>query len=424
MDYPHSLSCHRAVVALFAAALVAFALAVSVTSTAEAATTGPYPGYNMNGNYNGAGSISASTYDNRDVKPGYESFTIWSGNTMAYDSATSQTVKAKKTFKKLKGMSYNQKNNTLTLSNVKAAKYTLSVNGMGTGFKIKLKGKNTLAGIYCQAASKYSAKGDWTGKYYPSSVTIDGKGSLALNKTKYNGSAITISGEGTRSTLTITRNPTVKMWAYGTSNVINVSATTAPNVSKAVALNGALNQALIRSSVKVPGYTSYKWEPVVIAEASNATSTTVYSANGKLYRQTDYSNSEYTLERIDKVGTTSYYAPSGKTMKVETLPTNKKTAKVLSTDTSGATKLNKGAYYGVTSGSSYFDTNARQYYYSKWNIYKKVAKINGYTYVTVAKKSVKNLKNLPKGYTGSTESKRSDSYNYAIKNSDLTAARF
>lgn len=413
---------HGFVFAFLVACFVAFALAMSMTSTAEASTKAPYAGYKSGGNYLNAGSISMSTYDARKVKDGYESFTVWSGNSKAYNDK-GQYVAAKKTFKKLKGMKYNKKTNTLTLKNVKAPKYTLYLNGMGTGFKIKVKGNNSLAGIYSNAASKYASNGTYTGKYYPSSVRIDGTGKLVLNKNKYNSSAISIYGSNSHSTLTITKKPTVKMWAYGTGDVINVYSTTVSKDTSAVKIKGNVSDALYKASVKVPGYKSYKSESVSILNSSNAYKTTAYSKSGKLYRVSDYLSDSYVLERLDKIGSTSYYAPSGKTLTVSSLPSSTKSIKLVYGNTSYLTKLNKGAYYGETAGDSYYDTKTRQSYNTKWNVYKKVAKVNGTTYVSLAKKNVKNNKNLPKGYKGSVDTKYSTTYSYVVKNSKLVAAR-
>lgn len=415
------------VLAVIAACAMAFVLAMSMTSTAMASTKAPYAGYKSDGETWGAGYISMSTYDTRNVKSGYDSFTVWSGNSKVLNS-DDKLVAAKKAFKKLKGMSYSKKTNTLTLKNVKAPKYTLNLRGMGTGFKIKVKGTNKLSGIYCEAIDKRSKTGDYTGKYYPSSVRIDGPGKLVLNKTKYHGSAITLYGSNTKSRLVITKNPTVKLFAYGTGNVISVWDTTVKSAAKAVKIAGAVSQDLIQGSGKTPGYTTYKTDQVVIAKSGNARTEEVYSIGGKRYRFEDYSSSDgYWLERVDKVGSTSFYAPTGSSKYVSELPSLSSKVKVLDPDdcySTFATLLNKGAYYGIVDSSSgYYDTKARRYRHDKWTVYKKAAKIDGTTYVTLAKKGVKDKKGLPKGYKGVKESTRSDTYDYVVKNSSLTAAR-
>lgn len=103
---------------------------------------------------------------------------------------------------KVKGATYNEKSNTLTLNNFKQPAKRITANMMGDDFKIVLKGTNSL-----QVLAVY-------GDNYGGSVTIKGSGSLTCNKTKKAssasfGSGIFLGAEHTASVLTIEKTATV-----------------------------------------------------------------------------------------------------------------------------------------------------------------------------------------------------------------------
>ncbi len=73
---------------------------------------------------------------------------------------------------KVKGITYSYKNNTLTLNNCKKKDYRIVANNMGSSFKIKLVGKNTI-----QHIESYGNK-------WPCGMHFTGTGSLTVNSVK------------------------------------------------------------------------------------------------------------------------------------------------------------------------------------------------------------------------------------------------
>ena len=87
---------------------------------------------------------------------------------------------------RVKGLSYNKKNNTLTLNNYNQEDVTISVHNMGTGFKIQLKNKkNKLRSI------KVTNDNGWD-----SGLKISGNGSVTIgNKTDHNHVPLDVAGK-------------------------------------------------------------------------------------------------------------------------------------------------------------------------------------------------------------------------------------
>ncbi len=73
---------------------------------------------------------------------------------------------------KIDGLSYNYKNNTLTLNNFNGKDYQIVCQNMGKSFKIKLAGKNKVQHLEC-----------W-GNFWPCGMKITGSGSIEINKNK------------------------------------------------------------------------------------------------------------------------------------------------------------------------------------------------------------------------------------------------
>lgn len=73
---------------------------------------------------------------------------------------------------KIKGITYNYNNNTLTLNNFKKKEYRIIAHNMGSSFKIKLVGKNTV-----QHIESY-------GNTWPCGMHFTGSGSLTVNSVK------------------------------------------------------------------------------------------------------------------------------------------------------------------------------------------------------------------------------------------------
>ena len=441
MGNDRTLSKRSMLIVLAAALAMAFALSFGMVQTAEAASTsGPYAGYKYDKSkeVNGAGNIQMSTYDARNVKAGYGSFYVWSGNTNLYQDG--KNVPAKKAFKKLKGMTYDKKKNTLTLNNVNAPTYRLSLFGMGTGFKLVLKGKNALSSITCEYAYMRDSKGNYKGSY-PCSLNISGSGSLVVNKNKNSGAAITVYGSGSASKLAIAKGAKVTLYAYGVSNVISVSTTTAKSASQAISIKGSTAENPYVASQSNQPYTYYEEEGVTILE-NDYENRALYNYNGQLYYVDSSWNEEewiddepitvtcYELRLVSKVATvgkTVYYTAESSfvTAKAsETIAAG--TGRVVpSYSSSWMTKVKKGktVYYARESskGVSYWDPKTRKTYCSKWDIYKKVATKDGRIFVTF-EKTVANNGELPKGYKGikTNGGNTKTTYTHVIKNNMLT----
>ena len=111
-----------------------------------------------------------------------------------------------------KGVSYNEKTNTLTLNNYTGKE--ISCNMMGDDFKIELKGENTLEMLYIWA------------DYYGGSVTITGDGVLNVKgghddrESLYGSSGIKVFAEamGASSFFKVTGNATVNVESDGSYN--------------------------------------------------------------------------------------------------------------------------------------------------------------------------------------------------------------
>ena len=111
-----------------------------------------------------------------------------------------------------KGMSYNEKTNTLTLNNYTGKE--ISCNMMGDDFKIELKGENTLEMLYI-----------WS-DYYGGSLTITGDGVLNVKggsddrESLYGSSGIKLFVEslGASSFFKVTGNATVNIESDGRYN--------------------------------------------------------------------------------------------------------------------------------------------------------------------------------------------------------------
>ena len=452
MNRENALGKRGMLFALIAAMVMALVLSFSMAQPAEAASTSkPYAGYkNSSKEVVDAGNIYMRTYDPRKVKAGYDSFYVWSGNSKLWD-AKGNYVKASKAFKTLKGMSYNKKSNTLTLKNVKAPTYTLSLRGMGTGFKIKLVGKNSLAGIESEYATKYNSKGEFAGQY-PSSLTITGTGSLELNKNKYNYAAISLSAYGTASKIVIDKKANLKLYAYGTSNVITASSTTQKKASAAVTIKGWVSDSMYWVSQTNKPHPYYESGEVTVVETAASTySLYKIGTAAQLYYLYDSYNSyesvdtgrvdeygdpiyedkpilQYVLYPVKLIGSSKYYVADrskSSITKKSTEVTSAGSAKVI-TDTYGynyMTKLNGGKFYASAGSKNvrYWDPSTRTEINSKWHIYKTIATIDGVAYITSLKDNVANKGFLPKGYKAKKSSGvDKTTYTHVLKNSMLT----
>ena len=101
---------------------------------------------------------------------------------------------------KISGATYNKKTNTLTLKNFKKAGYIVEANMMGTDFKIKVTGTNTVQSIRV------------FGDNYGGSLALTGKGKLTANKNKKAMYGIVVYAEASSSALSFAKG--TKVTAY------------------------------------------------------------------------------------------------------------------------------------------------------------------------------------------------------------------
>ncbi len=128
---------------------------------------------------------------------------------------------------KVKGVSYNEKTNTLTLKNFKRPDACISVNEMGSDFKIKLVGKNELSYISV-----------W-GYGYAGCLELTGSGTLTLNKSKNTAAAFVLRAERSAASLKVGKK--VKLNAYAgkeTGISVNISESTITSAEKTFLFNG------------------------------------------------------------------------------------------------------------------------------------------------------------------------------------------
>ncbi len=121
------------------------------------------------------------------------------------------------TIKKVPGISYNYKNNTLTLNNCNYPGHYIDCRNMGKSFKIKLVGKNYLKALYVSG-------GDW-----PTPLHLTGNGSLVLNKKKtyfygpgLNTAVLHLDG-WFKESFTIDKNTKVTAYGNGTDSPVILS---------------------------------------------------------------------------------------------------------------------------------------------------------------------------------------------------------
>ena len=353
----------------------------------------------------GAGYVQLVAIDQRGIAKNKRVITIYAKNTNPnysderwneyttknngdlYDDTDVRAIQ-----KKIKGIKYNAKKNTLTLKNAKYAKYRLFAYGMGSNFKISLSGsKNQLASIEAYAAETYTwqtvtrAEG-WTDDYtsitggVPTSLTITGKGKLTINKNKMRYNAITIDGrisgevttydaandkfiyqdysKGTKAGLKVTKNAKLVLFAYGTSNAVGVSGTTISKAKKAISIKGTYKTKALKKSQK----------------------------NTPVKNSTAYSKEE----KLAYLGTDGQWYEDGK------MPEGVNVNWDADTYSMWLYSFNGGTAWGkVTKDSpTYIDKITRAEFYSTWEMYSLDA-AGKFTLIG----TVGNDQNLPKGYS-------------------------
>ncbi len=135
--------------------------------------------------------------------------------------------KFQSTIKKVPGISYDYKSNTLTLNNCNYPDNYINCRNMGKSFKIKLVGKNNLQALYVSG-------GNW-----PTPLHLTGNGSLILNKKKtlIYGAALELDG-WFKESFTIDKKTKVTAYGNGTdSPVLLTYGEGKPALNKAVKIS-------------------------------------------------------------------------------------------------------------------------------------------------------------------------------------------
>ena len=144
----------------------------------------------------------------------------WSSAFLAIDDGTAnpkQLYNADKSvaISTVKNISYDKKTNTLTLNGYQETEKKIVANEMGDDFKVKVVGNNQIQGITV-----------W-GYSYGGSLTIEGNGSLEINKNRVQGEPIFLQAEESNAQFKVKQGVTLKVYCdnkYPSSIVISYSA--------------------------------------------------------------------------------------------------------------------------------------------------------------------------------------------------------
>ena len=119
------------------------------------------------------------------------------------------------TISTVKNISYDKKTNTLTLNGYQEAEKRIVANEMGDDFKVKVVGNNQIQGI---AVWGYS---------YGGSLTLEGNGSLEINKNRVQGEPISLMAEEANAQFKVKQGVTLRVYRdkkYLSSIVVSYSA--------------------------------------------------------------------------------------------------------------------------------------------------------------------------------------------------------
>lgn len=157
------------------------------------------------------GYIQLIAYD----KDGYID---WSNSKYIY---VGKNMKNSETVSEIAGISYDEKNNTLTINKYKKSQTGITIADMGSSFKIVVKGTNSLQNI-----TSFN------------SLAINGSGKLTLNKNKKcNNGGILVSSDSEAVKITFAKK--VKVTSYGeTAGDSLCVVSTAKKLSKAIIKKG------------------------------------------------------------------------------------------------------------------------------------------------------------------------------------------
>ena len=224
---------------LFVALCVAFAMAAPVYG----ANNGPNKG--------------KDAYSYVQVRTASKSYTVY-----CYDSKVKTSAP--------KGIKYNKKTNTLTITKYSNKKASVEANEMGDDFKIKVNGTCNIGQLSV------------LGYGYGGSLRLTGKGTLNINKNKLFEYAVFMNAEESASKLVIDK--TVNLNAYSTKGGAPAVALYRTTVSKnGIQIKGKVT---VKNKIKkISGEsTAYEWVYVYIENSPNAVEMfKLKDSDGKLY---------------------------------------------------------------------------------------------------------------------------------------------
>lgn len=143
------------------------------------------------------------------------------------------------TISTVKNISYDKKTNTLTLNGYQEAENKIVANEMGDDFKVKVVGNNQIQGI---AVWGYS---------YGGSLTLEGNGSLEINKNRVQGEPISLMAEEANAQFKVKQGVTLRVYhdnKYPSSVVVSYSAAAKDGI--VFEGNDTLNQKVQKTSQK------------------------------------------------------------------------------------------------------------------------------------------------------------------------------
>ena len=143
------------------------------------------------------------------------------------------------TISTVKNISYDKKTNTLTLNGYQEAENKIVANEMGDDFKVKVVGNNQIQGI---AVWGYS---------YGGSLTLEGNGSLEINKNRVQGEPISLMAEAANAQFKVKQGVTLRVYRdnkYPSSVVVSYSAAAKDGI--VFEGNDTLNQKVQKTSQK------------------------------------------------------------------------------------------------------------------------------------------------------------------------------
>ena len=143
------------------------------------------------------------------------------------------------TISTVRNISYDKKTNTLTLNGYQEAEKKIVANEMGDDFKVKVVGNNQIQGI---AVWGYS---------YGGSLTLEGNGSLEINKNRVQGEPISLMAEEANAQFKVKQGVTLKVYRdnkFPSSIVVSYSAAAKDGI--VFEGNDTLNQKVQKTSQK------------------------------------------------------------------------------------------------------------------------------------------------------------------------------